>query len=116
MSESNRMTGELLIKISKLFPNAWAWRNNRVDAMAVGIGGRIRRVSAGMDGQPDIAIVLGPMSRFGGVEVKAGKDRLRESQLNWQAKILSMGGFYLVCRSVPDTLAELEILYRGEGN
>ncbi len=113
---ANAITAELLIKISERFPNAWAWRNNRVDAMALGKGGRMRRVSAGIDGQPDIALVLGPMGRFGGVEVKFGKDKLRDSQINWRAKILAMGGFYLVCRDVAVTLEELEILYRGEGN
>jgi hypothetical protein len=116
MSESNRMTGELLVKISERFPNIWAWRNNRVDAMAVGSGGRMRRVSAGLDGQADIAFVLGPMGRFGGIEVKAGKDKMRDSQKHWSAKLMAMGGAYLLCRDVSVTLEELAVIYRGEGN
>lgn len=116
MSLANSMTKALLVEIPKRFPNAWAWRSNPVNAMAPGAGGRLRRISSGLPGEPDVTVVLSPAARLGGIEVKAGKDRMRDSQIAWRNKILEMGGFYLVCRDVAVTLDEIGVLYRGEGN
>lgn len=112
---ANDMTKLVLLGISERFPNMWAWRNNRLDAK-VPTGNGMRWVSAGIDGQSDIAIVCGPGSRFGGVEIKRKRDKMRESQEKYRNKVLSVGGFYIVCRSVDQTLAELAVIYRGEGN
>jgi hypothetical protein len=38
------------------------------------------------------------------IEVKAGKDRLRESQEQFQQDVENVGGYYLVARSVDDVL------------
>lgn len=116
MSQSGDMTARLLIEIPYRFPGIWAWRSNPVNAMAEGRGGQKRLIRSGLPGEPDISATISPCSRFGGIEVKAGRDVMRESQINWRNKILAVGGWYIICRDVDVTLDELAVLYRGEGN
>ena len=52
---ANKLTADLLIEIPKTYPQVRIWRSNRLNAMAVGRGGKLRRVSAGVDGQGDIS-------------------------------------------------------------
>jgi hypothetical protein len=61
-----------------------------------------------MPGTPDICGILGDGSgRWLGIEVKAGRDQMREAQLAFRDMILSANGVYLVARGVEDTLADL---------
>ncbi len=113
---ANSMTATLLIEIPKRFKNIRVWRNNRVDAIVPGRGGRMRRVSAGIDGQFDVCGIIGPMGRMLQIEVKAGRDRMRDSQTAFLVMAEGLGAACLICRDVDVCLSELEVLYRGEGN
>jgi hypothetical protein len=108
MSEANAITAGLLAEIPKRYLRIRVWRNNRVKAMAIGRGGKPRLISAGVDGQADITGIAGPSGRKIEVEIKAGRDRLSEDQLNFRRMILSHGGVYVVAQSVEDGLRALD--------
>lgn len=59
MSEANEITAALLIRIPEDFPQLRVWRNNRIKAMVIGRGGRMRMVNAGVNGQGDISGIAG---------------------------------------------------------
>lgn len=105
---ANQITADLLIEIPKRFPDVRIWRNNRIEAMAVGRGGKKRKVSAGIDGQGDLSGIVGPGGRRIEIEVKAGKDRMRPSQNSFAAMITGAGGIYIVAKDVAECLAEME--------
>lgn len=108
---ANELTSKLLIEIPKRFPSVRVWRNNRVDAMVAGRGGKMRRVSAGIDGQADISGIMGPSGRRLEIEVKVGRDQMRHSQAAFELMIQSHGGVYLVARDTPDgVLGALRVL------
>lgn len=113
---ANQITADLLIEIPKRF-DATVWRNNRIDAMAVGRGGKTRRVSAGINGQGDITgiatinvVTPGGAALPAGlrveIEVKAGKDRMRPSQMAFGFMVTSRGGMYIVAHDVDGALQE----------
>lgn len=110
---ANEITAKLLIEIPRAFEGARVWRSNRVSAMAIGKGGRLRKVSAGVDGQGDLTGIF-PVLRNGvwyglslNLEIKAGKDRMRESQKNFQAMILGSYGIYITAHSVEQCMEDL---------
>ena len=107
---ANKLTAELLIEIPKRFPNIRVWRNNRVDAMVPGRGGKMRRVQAGVDGQADLSGIIGPAGIRLECEVKAGKDRMSANQMAFMDMIRSHGGIHVVARDVTgalDTIAAM---------
>lgn len=115
---ANYLTTEILLAISteKL---GVAWRNNRIDAMALGRGGRQRRVSAGIDGQGDITGIArladGAMGVRIELEVKVGKDRLSDKQIAFSRMVRDAGGIYIVCRTLDQTMHDLKKeIYRKE--
>ena len=57
-------------------------------------------VAFGRPGTPDIIGALPPRGQFIGIEVKVGKDKQRESQIEWQARIEKVGGIYLIVRDL----------------
>ena len=67
-----------------------------------------RMVVFGTAGAPDLVAVKG--QRYVLVEIKAGKDRLSDSQKAFQAEVERVFGNYMVCRSVEDALTWI----RGE--
>ena len=75
--------------------------------MAIGRGGQQRRVSAGIDGQGDLSGLVAPIGRRIEVEVKAGKDRLRPSQIAFREMILAHGGIYIVARDITQALTDI---------
>ena len=110
MTPSDRLTAEILLAVSKEFPYVVLWRNNRIDAMAVGAGGTMRRVKAGIDGQGDLTGIALSRSGVGlrlEIEVKTGKDGLSKAQRRFRNMIVQHGGIYIVARNVEDTLAAL---------
>lgn len=113
---TQRLAFDLSTKASERFPNLKLWRNNRVDAVAQNRDGSTRRIRAGINGQGDYSGIMGPMGRRVEIELKVGKDVLSQDQIDFRSMILGCGGIYLECRDAETTLAELEILYRGEGN
>jgi hypothetical protein len=72
------------------------WQNNTGSAYR----GRTL-VTFGKPGSPDI---IGFMScgRFVGIEVKVGRDKQSDQQLDFQAVLERYNGFYLVARSLDD--------------
>ena len=110
---ANELTARLILEIPKRFPGAWLYRNNRISAKAVGKGGKLRHVSAGIDGQGDLSGVV-PIT-YGGklfgvrceIEVKIGRDKMSAVQMSFRAKILSLGAIYIEARDVDSTLAQL---------
>lgn len=106
---ANQITAALLIEIPKRLSNVCVWRNNRIDAMAVGRNGVQRRVSAGIDGQGDISGIAGTSGRRVELEVKAGKDRMRPSQLSFRAMIERHGGVYIVAHDVEQCIRDLAV-------
>lgn len=116
---ANQITAELLIRIPKELPNVKIWRSNRIDAMAVGTGGKLRRVSAGINGQGDLTGIA-PNGKRIELEVKAdyanGSDRLSPAQEAFCAMILGANGIYLIVDHIgwlngkPDISATLDEL------
>lgn len=117
---ANEITAELLLRVAREVPYVWLYRNNRVNAKAIGKGGRLRHVSAGIDGQGDLSGLIAPTGRRLEVEVKAeyskGRDRQSPVQEAFQNRIESMGGVYLLVERIgwangkPDVSAVVEVL------
>ena len=105
---ANEITATLLIEIPKRWPHVHVRRNNRLEATAIGKGGRKRHISAGIDGQGDIMGIIGPRGRHLEIEVKAGRDRIRVSQHAYRAMCESLGALYVVAHDVDGCLAELD--------
>ena len=131
MSETNELTNQLRLEISKRFLNVVLWRQNTGGAVGMGtvqqaIGllrlGQIakaisllkRPINFGLEGQADL-------SGFAGlsigkhrvavrieIEIKAGKDKQRESQKRFQKVFESQGGIYIIAREVDQEVMELE--------
>ncbi len=114
MSEANDITARLLIEIPKRFPGARVWRNNRVDVMVPGRGGKPRRVMAGIDGQGDITGIFPRNYGFANnvglrleIEVKTPNDRQSKEQIAFEKMITDACGIYIVARSVEQCLEDL---------
>ncbi len=111
---ANQITAELLIEIPKRFSNIRVWRNNRVEAMVTGRGGRLRRVSAGIDGQGDVTGIIRVEygGRLFGVryegEIKTANDRQRLSQKSFQLMLENCGGLYSLVTDVDQGLKDIE--------
>lgn len=76
------------------------WFTFRVGAGMIRTGNRM--VCLSTPGAPDLVAIKGP--RYLLIEVKAGKDRLRESQEQFQQDVANVGGYYMVARKVDDVL------------
>ena len=87
-------------------PHMRLWRNNSGLLWAPGPGGTMRRVRASAEGAPDIIGLL-KGGRFLGIECKAERGRQDPAQKAFQKMIESMGGLYILARSVQDVLAQL---------
>jgi hypothetical protein len=86
-------------------PRLRIWRQNTGAAMVKG-----RLVQFGIPGTPDILGVLAPTGRFLGIECKSATGRQREAQKTFQRVVESMGGVYVLARSVADVDAALAAL------
>ncbi len=92
------------------------WKNN---TGAVKIGGRF--VEFGEPGMPDICMILPKSGRFVGIEVKrplgprggANGSEQTPEQIGMQKKIEANGGVYILARSVPDVITELQRVGAG---
>lgn len=121
---ANQITTELLLRVSQELPGIWLWRNNRFVGKAVGAGGKIRHVSAGIDGQGDLSGMAAPSGRRIEAEIKAGyamgRDRQSTVQEAFQRRIEDMGGVYILVERVdwnakgkPDVSIAIEALRRA---
>lgn len=119
---ANQITAELLIRLPKEFPNVKVWRSNRIDAMAVGKGGKLRRVSAGINGQGDLTGIA-PNGKRIELEVKAdyahGRDKISAAQEAFCAMILGCNGIYILADHIgwsagkPDISSVIEELRKA---
>jgi hypothetical protein len=113
MTPTNDLTNRIILAVESRFPGSRVWRQNRVEAMALGRG-KPRHVSAGIDGQGDITGVLAPSGRRIEIEVKAGKDRQSDSQKAFERMIRQAGGIYVLARSVEQCLADIKVATKGK--
>ncbi len=124
---ANDITAHLLLEIPRRF-RARAWRRNvgrgvGYDAIRQAIAlinsGRAseaprvltsRPVSFGLPGEPDIEGIIDVVGVgcFLGVEVKAGRDKMREEQESFQAMALRFGAIYVVAHDVERAIEEIE--------
>lgn len=136
---ANAITAGLLIEIPKRFPGMRVWRRNVgvfvgmetvTKAIQLLLAGavpaaiallRSRPVRTGQNGEPDIDGIA-PIQRDGllwgvriGIEVKAGRDTMREEQINFGAMLTRAGGIHIIARSVEQALVDLEKQLRERG-
>ncbi len=129
MSEANDITAQLLIAIQKRYGrNVLCWRNNTgrgygfsvvqaaIQCMKRGdVKGALaflrRPIAWGVVGSADILVVLGPHSRLGGIECKAGADRQSPGQKAWAERVTALGGFYIIAHDVEGAMEELDRLH-----
>lgn len=74
----------------------------RVNTGAAKVGNPPRLVRFGVPGTADICGVLAPTGRLVMIEVKTAKGRQRDAQVVMQRVVTSMGGLYVVARSLDD--------------
>ena len=115
---ANLITQDFLLYASREWPDATFWRNNRIKAKALGRDGHLRMIEAGIDGQADITGCV-PVTVSGRrigvrveVEVKAGRDRQRDTQITFEHAINRAGGIYLIIHDAAKGVACLNLLLR----
>lgn len=107
MSEQE-LTRAILDRLA-VMPNVWAWRNNTGVAKAHG-----HRVSFGKVGSGDISGILRGGRRIE-LEVKlpGGKWKTTPEQEAFGARVLEMGGLWVVVRSVEEAVAAVDGAMQG---
>lgn len=103
MKPADILTNDLRVALSARYgTDSFLQRVNCI-AMATSTRGMVKSC------QPGTADLLGVIKGFAvAIEVKAGKDRQRESQRNFQECWERAGGIYLICRDVEETLKQLQ--------
>lgn len=97
-----------------LAQKVFAWRQNvmgipiRREGVVVGYRG------AGKAGIPDIVGILAPEGRFIGIEIKTGRDRLRESQEGFHSQARQCGALVFVVTSFEDFLEQWNNFKKNE--
>jgi hypothetical protein len=84
------------------------WRQNSGYAFVAN-----RMIKLGMAGLPDIIVVLRPGGRVVGLEVKAPNGKLRPSQIEFANKLMSVGGEYVVVRSLAEAKEAIRQIEAG---
>lgn len=96
----NKLINEILLTFGS-GPKLRIWKND------VGVGRALdsdRVLRWGLKGSADI-IGVGFGGKFIAIEVKTGKSKQSEFQKNFQNMVTSLGGIYIVARSVDDVRA-----------
>ena len=73
------------------------WRSNSGSLFLRG-----RHINLGPLGCADISIIIPPLGRFVGMEVKSAKGKIRPEQVTYAAGLTQVGGLYFIVRSVQD--------------
>jgi hypothetical protein len=84
----------------------YAWRNNTTGIPLPNGGFR----PAAKKGTSDILGFIPPNGRFLAIEVKTGKDRLREEQIGFIQSVKDSGGIALVVKDFDEFLAQWNAL------
>lgn len=99
---------QALIKLS--FPGCRVWKQQTGTARAFDDPDRI--IKFGIEGGGDISGIA--MCRISGIgvrveiECKVEKDKLRDSQIKFGQMILTMGGIYIECRNIDETVDQIK--------
>ena len=109
------MENELLHTILKEFgarPNMRIWRNNTGSAYGVSLIQRAKQAGYipdnlpitkyGIKGMADIFGIIAPNGRHISIECKSDKGKQTPEQRIWQQMVESMGGVYILARSLKD--------------
>lgn len=91
-----------ILKAYGAHPRLRVWRQNTGAAMVKG-----RMVRFGVPGCADILGVISPSGRFLAIECKKATGRQSEDQKRFERMVTSMGGLYVLARSVADVDAAL---------
>ena len=106
MKAADVLTNDLRVALSEKYGRDAFLQRVNVIAMATTTRGMVKSCQKGT------ADLLGVISGYAvAIEVKAGKDRQRESQKNFQECWERAGGVYLICRSVQETMEALDIRF-----
>jgi hypothetical protein len=73
------------------------WRSNSGSLFLRG-----RHINLGPLGCADISVVVPPLGRFVGLEVKSANGKIRKDQIAYAAGLTQQGGAYFIVRSVQD--------------
>lgn len=73
------------------------WRSNSGSLFLRG-----RHINLGPLGCADISVVVPPLGRFVGLEVKSAKGKVRKDQVTYAEGLTAQGGLYFLVRSVQD--------------
>ena len=73
------------------------WRSNSGSLFLRG-----RHINLGPLGCADISVIIPPLGRFVGMEVKSAKGKVRPEQVTYAAGLTQVGGLYFIVRSVQD--------------
>jgi hypothetical protein len=113
---ANDVTKDFLLLAAKRFPDAFMWRNNRVNAKIRNPGEKSRYVKAGINGQADISGCF-PVTvngrKFGircEIEIKAGDDVQSKNQINFEQAMKRAGGIYIIVREAEAGVGWLDML------
>lgn len=98
------LVNSILLAVGRL-ESVFAWKVQVGTFRALDNAKRIIKV--GEDGHSDILMVVAPIGRVIGVEVKTGNAVQNKYQKAWQKALEKRGGIYLVARSVDDVLSYL---------
>ena len=75
------------------------WRSNSGSLFLRG-----RHINLGPLGCADISVVVPPLGRFVGMEVKSANGKIRKDQVTYAAGLTQQGGLYFIVRSVQDAM------------
>ena len=103
MKPADILTNDLRVALSEKYGRDAFLQRVNVIAMATSTRGMVKSC------QPGTADLLGVVKGFAvAIEVKAGKDRQRELQRNFQECWERAGGIYLIARDVKATMLDLD--------
>lgn len=106
MKPADILTNDLRVALSAKYGLEAYFDRYNVIAMQTDTRGMIKSCQKGT------ADLLGVISGYAvAIEVKAGKDRQSKTQKNFQECWERAGGVYLICRSVQETMAALDIRF-----
>lgn len=105
MSPHTALVNEILLDFGQM-PDVVVWKNNT--GVGLAIDNPARHVRFGLNGSGDILGVVAPHGRLLAVEAKTGGGTQSKPQKAFQRAIESVGGVYVVARSVADARAGLE--------
>ena len=96
-SPTNELTNRILNDL--FYRKIFAWRHNSAPIPVTKGRSVIGFRSGGKSGQPDIVGILHPLGRYFGIEIKVGKDKLRETQISFHLQAEKSGALIFVVKT-----------------